>query len=63
MGDPQFSFISKFSREVQSNLAGLVISFIGDEAGAKLIEFQFEDIGSLEEIDKITEYNISSTIQ
>lgn len=61
--DPQFSFISKFSREVQNNLAGLVISFIGVESGAKLIEFQFEDIRSLEEIDKISEYKISSTIQ
>jgi hypothetical protein len=60
--DAQFSFISSFSKEIQNNLAGLVISFIGIDTDVKLIEFKYEDIRSLDEINKISEYKVSPII-
>jgi hypothetical protein len=56
--DSQFSFVKKFKEIIQNDLAGLVISFININVGDELIAIKTEDVRSLEELNKISEYKI-----
>lgn len=56
--DSQFLFVKKFKEIIQNDLAGLVISFINISVGDELIAIKTEDIRSLEELNKISEYKV-----
>jgi hypothetical protein len=54
----QFSFVEKLSNVIDSQ-TGIVISFIGLKPKDELVRLYFEDIRTLEEINKISEYKVS----
>lgn len=56
--DNQFSFSRKIKKDIKNNLAGLVISFIGISAGTQVLSISYDDIRTLNEINRITEYKI-----
>jgi hypothetical protein len=53
----QFTFVSKLNNIINSQ-SGVIISFIGIKPKNEIVRFYYEDIKSLEEINKITEYKV-----
>ena len=53
----QFSFVKKFNNIINTQ-SGVIISFIGIKPQNEIVRFYYEDIKSLEEINKITEYKV-----
>ena len=45
-----------------NNQNGVVISFIGIKPQNEIVRFYYEDIKSLEEINKISEYKVSPIV-
>ena len=67
----QFSFIKNLDNEILNNVSGVVISFIpynyenskkkkNINEDKELVRFYYEDIRSLEEINKISEYTVKA---
>lgn len=54
----QFSFVKRFNN-AQS---GVIISFIGIKPQNEIVRFYYEDIKSLEEINKISEYKVTPIV-
>ena len=54
----QFAFVNKLNNVID-NQNGVVISFIGIKPQNEIVRFYYEDIKSLEEINKISEYKVS----
>ena len=53
----QFTFVNKLNNIINSQ-SGVIISFIGIEPEYEIVRFYYEDIKTLEEINKITEYKV-----
>ena len=53
----QYSFVKNLNTIID-NKSGLVISFIGITPNAEIVRFYYEDIKTIEEINKITEYKV-----
>ena len=54
----QFAFVKKLNNIINSQ-SGVIISFIGIKPQNEIVRFYYEDIKSLEEINKISEYKVS----
>ena len=57
----QFAFVLKLNNIINSQ-TGVVISFIGIKPHTEIVRFYYEDIKSLEEINKISEYKVSPIV-
>ena len=57
----QFAFVNKLNNII-NNQNGVVISFIGIKPQNEIVRFYYEDIKSLEEINKISEYKVSPIV-
>lgn len=57
----QFSFVKKFNNII-NHQTGVIISFIGIKPKDEIVRFYLEDIKSLEEINKISEYKVSPIV-
>lgn len=57
----QFSFVKKFNNIINTQ-SGVIISFIGIKPKNEIVRFYYEDIKSLEEINKISEYKVSPIV-
>ena len=53
----QFAFVKKLNNIINTQ-SGVIISFIGIITQNEIVRFYYEDIKSLEEINKITEYKV-----
>lgn len=53
----QFAFVKKLNNIINSQ-SGVIISFIGIKPQNEIVRFYYEDIKSLEEINKISEYKV-----
>lgn len=57
----QFSFVKRFNNIINTQ-SGVIISFIGIKPQNEIVRFYYEDIRSLEEINKISEYKVSPIV-
>ena len=57
----QFSFVKQFNNII-NNQSGVLISFIGIKPQNEIVRFYYEDIKTLEEINKISEYKVSPIV-
>lgn len=57
----QFSFVKRLNNIIDSK-TGVVISFIGIKPQTEIARFYYEDIKTLDEINKITEYKVSPIV-
>lgn len=57
----QFSFVRRFEN-IFNGQSGVIISFIGINPQNEIIRFYYDDIKSLEEINKISEYKVSPIV-
>lgn len=56
--EDQFAFVKKFNNIINTQ-SGVIISFIGIKPQNEIVRFYYEDIKSLEEINKISEYKVT----
>ncbi len=57
----QFSFVKQL-KDIINSQSGVIISFIGIKPKKEIVRFYYEDIKSLEEINKISEYKVSPIV-
>ena len=57
----QFAFVKQL-KDIIDSQPGLIISFIGIKPNEEIVRFYLEDIKSLEEINKISEYKVSPIV-
>jgi hypothetical protein len=57
----QFAFVKKF-KDIINSTPGVIISFIGIKPQNEIVRFYYEDIKSLDEINKISEYKVSPIV-
>lgn len=58
----QFSFVKNFFNSTINKQSGVIISFIGIKPQNEIVRFYYEDIKTLEEINKISEYKVSPIV-
>ena len=57
----QFAFVKKIN-DIINNQSGLIISFIDINPQKEIVRFYYEDINSLDEINRISEYKVSPIV-
>ena len=53
----QFAFVNNFNYQ-----PGVIISFIGIKLNKEIVRFYYEDVKSLDEINKISAYKVSPIV-
>ena len=61
--DSQYSFVKDLEYNIQNGMSGLVISFIGINEGTDVVTISFDDLRTLDEINKISKYTITSNYE
>ena len=61
--DSQYSFVKDLEYNIQNGMSGLVISFIGINEGTDVVTIYFDDLRTLNEINKISKYTITSNYE